>query len=743
LLDNLVEIDHNGFHRASLKSREIFIDKVFVTSNLLECDIQTIILESCENKGNTSLGHKTIVLALNEKIIVKQKEITSHNAFLLHVRDFFNDSNTHKMIRNVKCKYSDHEIKNLISKFDKIAKLSKKKIKLNKALVLEDLEDLAYEKSSESVKSFCLFYQNLKNKLLTENGDLELITKRPPLKDLSLVYETKLNNVSEVKFEIVNDFINKFTVSSIGKIKIPEITKENFDKIIKKINTTTTPWFGEWSPKLLIKSINESNNLRNLIFECYKKSLRNGYLDLELTMDRVFFLHKKKDRLDPRNYRGITISCPVTKIFEQLFKDTILSKCQKFIDPRNYAYTHDKSTISAILDLFLEVEENVKSGESVAILLTDFSSAFESIQGVLISEIVASVFEVGVYKVSDWIKNFNSKKRIVVTDGNEKLEINRLSGRVGYPQGSIISPMAWLFQTSLTYYQYDKHVHTIYQNDSNLTNVSLRGFADDSLHKLSFKFGKNTSDDCKLKSINKSLDKTLEVYSKAIHVTGGIINVDKTEKLFWIEDAVSGLKKSTVWLGISIEMTQFGLEANVVKTLKDIRIKTMPGFIHICTISSDVLLRRKIFQIYIEPIIEYHLVTLFMTKKYKKTLDEFKKLQNNFLRKIAKVGYYAGINELHEMLGFMTIEEKLNRLAANLWPRLKSTKTYKTKIVKIHTRNGEKQSIKIKTTADKIFSRVLIHQSDKTKKRSFNLEEFKIWQSKMWKRGMEMAKKTN
>jgi len=310
---------------------------------------------------------------------------------------------------------------------------------------------------------------------------------------------------------------------------------------------------------------------------------------------------------------------------------------------------------------------------------------------------------------------------------------------VGFPQGSIISPTAWLIQTSLTFFHFDKNENVITKNNQNISKITTRCFADDTLQKISFAIDKNTSDREKFEIIDKGLNETLNVFEKCVVKTGGILNGKKTEKLFHMKNETLGIKNTTRWLGISLKMTKFGLESDVAKTVTDIRIKTLPGFVHICALSSDVNLRRRVFQIYIEPIIAYHLVTLMMTKRYKKSLEDFKTLQNNFLRKIAKVGYYADVKEMHEILGIWTIEDKLYRLADNLWSRIKIEKDYVPKFETIETREGIKTIVKIKNPEDRVYSLKLKYTKNKSKRKKFVMKDFEKWQKEMWKRGQDKA----
>jgi len=109
------------------------------------------------------------------------------------------------------------------------------------------------------------------------------------------------------------------------------------------------------------------------------------------------------------------------------------------------------------------------------------------------------------------------------------------------------------------------------------------------------------------------------------------------------------------------------------------------------------------------------------------------------LRKIAKVGYYADVKELHEKLGILTIEEKLYRLADNLWSRIKIEKNYKPKFETIETREGKKIVVDIKRPEDRLYSLMIRHNKDKKLSRKFNMKDFEKWQNEMWKRGQNKA----
>jgi len=168
LLSNLTEILHNGFHKTNTKSRETSIDKVFVSPSLLNNDIKILIMDTCEKKTG-ELGHKTIVLYINEKLISKGKNIVSSKKFISNTKSAFDDKFSNIIIANLKSKYKDNEANRVINMLDTLTEESKIEIKLREPLVVEDLETLVIDKSSDGIKCFCLLYRRFGIKLLSNH----------------------------------------------------------------------------------------------------------------------------------------------------------------------------------------------------------------------------------------------------------------------------------------------------------------------------------------------------------------------------------------------------------------------------------------------------------------------------------------------------------------------------------------------------------------------------------------------
>jgi len=269
---------------------------------------------------------------------------------------------------------------------------------------------------------------------------------------------------------------------------------------------------------------------------------------------------------------------------------------------------------------------------------------------------------------------------------------------------------------------------------SNQYNQSTKR-KDDELPVSKSKLSKSLNEQYDIHKVNAIFETVLTKFENSAVKCGAIINPKKTERVFVQINDNYNIKSKFVWLGISFELNNRGFEANIPKTLQDIRIKTFQSFNHICSMTNSIQVRRKIFLTYIEPVISYHLVVIFMCKNFNKTLQLFQVLQNQYLRKVATVGNYTTIDSLHEILNIRSVEFKVNRLASNIWENLEISKSYRPIYNSLRTK-----SLQIKRPEDKIYSCKLNFEKADKKFAKFDLEKFKIWQRKMHELGEKFAR---
>lgn len=165
----------------------------------------------------------------------------------------------------------------------------------------------------------------------------------------------------------------------------------------------------------------------------------------------------------------------------------------------------------------------------------------------------------------------------------------------------------------------------------------------------------------------------LKVWEKILNRCGMILNQTKTEVLTVIQDESTypKLKNSIKWLGIYLTMDDMGyVVPHLEENLKMIRGKSLRQFEELTLLSTKIVVRKKIFDIYIQSLIDYCLIVCLAARNnFQNAINKFQILQNSFLRKVGMVSNMAKIEDLHYYLDVKTIEDKVKWLACNEWGR--------------------------------------------------------------------------
>ena len=771
-LRNMVEIPHDGYHRHRPGSRLTNIDKVFVSQNLFDLGARVLVLPTTENTGSDdeSLGHKTIVLFINEKIEQKRTiTTTSMTKFEKLVQEKFDDKITNEIISKIKQQRSsfmkiesnhphppdalENKVHNSIMKYDpaenflaiitSAMKESEITFKRTQSIQMSDLEGRSIETGPQSIKAFCRFYSVIKENLLVENEYSSLNeSKKMKPKTMKMVenLEKKLNRGHEALEEKVHGFINSIPQSNF-KITPNWYTTDDIKNSLAKINKTKTPWLNGVSPNILISTLRKSNNAVKILKEILNSTLLMGKLYSSMAKDRIFFLFKSGDIDEASNYRPICIDNPITKIGCHLYNKFILKHVGDFMDPRNFSYTEKKSTNMAIIKACTIVEQIRKRGNYAAIFCTDCSGAFETIQSSLIeSALNSKLQDNNKCKPVRWISSYLKDKEIYAPDEEGKeILLNRHRKTVGSGQGSMISPKLWLIQSSASLFWLDEAKSEFIKKYEGLViDFFLLAFADDNICIVEL----NLVTELEIKvvylcNMRIVVDEFLVIWERILIDCGMILNQTKTEILLpnlVDETRYPKFKSSIKWLGIHLCLDNNGfLVSNVDKNVQMIRTKTYDKFNEITLLTTSITVKLRVFTLYVESIINFCLIVILTAgSKFNYALNKFQVLQNNFLRRLAMIGRASAIDELHENLGIYKIDFKLSRMAASEWDKIEEAKVYKPPAL----------PTRAKSTFDRMYElRQQFIQKFKIKgKNTFNLDQFKSWKERMDRRLLRVTK---
>ena len=213
------------------------------------------------------------------------------------------------------------------------------------------------------------------------------------------------------------------------------ITEEMVLNVLKKLNINKSAGPDNISPRLLKKCCKSLVRPLTIIFN---KSLQTGDVPTAWKEANVTPLFKKGDKTNPLNYRPVSLTSVVGKVFETIIRDALVKHATEnaIIKIQQHGFMKKKSTLTNLLE-YLNVLTKAKDlGIPVDINYLDFSKAFDLVDhNLLINKCIA----LGVRpSVIAWIASFLEDREQCVRYRGHKSEWVKLKG--GVPQGTRIGP---------------------------------------------------------------------------------------------------------------------------------------------------------------------------------------------------------------------------------------------------------------------------------------------------------------
>ena len=213
-------------------------------------------------------------------------------------------------------------------------------------------------------------------------------------------------------------------------------------------------------PVLLKKGIDSIACALNIIFQ---RSFYFTEIPLDWKLANISPLFKKGQHTNPNNYRPISLTSVVCKIFEKIVKNHIFTFLENanLIKDFQHGFRKGRSCLTNLLDLFEYITKCLDNGECIDIVYLDFSKAFDRVSHMLLKyKLIAHGITGNLLEwIVEWLKN---RKQRVILNG---VKSNWKPVISGVPQGSVLGPLLFI----------------LYINDIELhLKNKISAFADDS-----------------------------------------------------------------------------------------------------------------------------------------------------------------------------------------------------------------------------------------------------------------------
>ena len=83
--------------------------------------------------------------------------------------------------------------------------------------------------------------------------------------------------------------------------------------------------------------------------------------------------------LDSQNYRPVSLTCILSKVYEKLLRKHMFCHVARYISPSQHGFVEGRSCLSNLLETLDEITRIMESGDAVDIIYLDFRKAFDSV----------------------------------------------------------------------------------------------------------------------------------------------------------------------------------------------------------------------------------------------------------------------------------------------------------------------------------------------------------------------------
>ena len=152
-------------------------------------------------------------------------------------------------------------------------------------------------------------------------------------------------------------------------------------------------------------------------------------------------VYKKGSKNSVQNYRPISLTSLIMKVYEKVIAAELLKRVNDKINPRQHGFLPLKSCESQLLPFVDQLARGLNESSRIDIVYFDFAKAFDSVNHDIILEKLKNRFGIDGFLLKFFVEYLSGRKQRVVIGNTYSDDLNVASG---VPQGSILGPLLFV-----------------------------------------------------------------------------------------------------------------------------------------------------------------------------------------------------------------------------------------------------------------------------------------------------------